>query len=118
MRLLRSRKRRRAHEALALRLQLRVTMLAAQESAASVMKRPARRTIVFLLAASISTWVGCDSATALANAPEGHTDLKGGAAHAPGSNDPTANCSGCHGVTLEGGTDGEPSCFTCHGREW
>lgn len=27
-------------------------------------------------------------------------------------------CSYCHGLGLDGGEKGEPSCYTCHGRRW
>ncbi|MGD8727726.1 MAG: hypothetical protein PVH40_08780 [Gemmatimonadales bacterium] len=47
-----------------------------------------------------------------------HTVIRGGVAHAPGLNDPVANCTQCHGADLQGGTDEEPSCFTCHGQKW
>jgi hypothetical protein len=56
--------------------------------------------------------------TAPDNAPEGHTSVRGGVAHAPGLNTPLQNCTQCHGVDLTGGNDGEPSCFTCHGEKW
>ena len=59
-----------------------------------------------------------DSSTVPEDAPEGHTVLKGGAPHAAGLNDPLQNCSSCHGANLEGGSEGEPSCTTCHGVEW
>ena len=62
--------------------------------------------------------IGCSDTTVPADAPEGHTVMKDGAAHKPGLNDPQTNCVACHGATLEGGADGEPSCFTCHGKKW
>ena len=61
---------------------------------------------------------GCDSKTAPEDAPDGHTTVKDGIPHAPGLNNPTESCVGCHGTTLEGGDGGEPSCFSCHGQEW
>ena len=60
----------------------------------------------------------CGSATAPANAPANHTNFKGGAAHGPGPSNATVNCVQCHGADLQGGTSGEPSCFTCHGKKW
>ena len=74
--------------------------------------------IGFLLAFSLSVLACSDSSTALANAPEGHTILHGGVPHASGAGDPIQNCSSCHGATLQGGTGGEPSCFSCHGQKW
>jgi hypothetical protein len=47
-----------------------------------------------------------------------HTVSKGGVAHAPGLNDPAQNCATCHGADLRGGANGEPSCFSCHGKKW
>ena len=82
---------------------------------AKIFAHPVR--IAWLLALAVLI-LACDSPTDPANAPEGHTDVKGGAAHAPGSNNPLVNCISCHGPTLEGGDDGEPSCFSCHGRVW
>ncbi len=59
-----------------------------------------------------------DSSTAPADAPEGHTVLKGRVPHATGLNNPIQNCATCHGATLQGGDAGQPSCFSCHGRKW
>lgn len=62
---------------------------------------------------------GCGSdETAPENAPDDHRTFEDGVAHAPGLKDPEANCTGCHGDDLGGGDDGEPSCFSCHGRKW
>ena len=52
------------------------------------------------------------------DAPDGHTVVRGGAAHAPGLSNPLANCVGCHGADLRGGPVGQPSCFSCHGQKW
>lgn len=66
--------------------------------------------------------IGCsdDSGSPLdpSDAPLGHTIRQGSAFHAPGLNDPLANCTECHGGDLRGGQNGEPSCFTCHGDIW
>ena len=73
---------------------------------------------VGLAAAAALTACG-DSATEPGDdPPANHTVSIGGALHDPGLNDPEVNCVGCHGATLEGGPDGQPSCFTCHGRQW
>ena len=74
--------------------------------------------IGFLTAFSLSGLACSDSSTNLANAPEGHTNIKGGVPHASGTNDPLQNCSSCHGTTLQGGTGGQPSCYSCHGQKW
>lgn len=67
---------------------------------------------LFLVAACSS------SSTAPADIPDDHTVKKGGAYHAPGLNDPVSNCTTCHGADLMGGTQGQPSCFKCHGKKW
>lgn len=59
-----------------------------------------------------------DSATVPADAPEGHTVMKEGVAHAPGLNNPVAACGQCHGADLRGGNAGQPSCYSCHGQKW
>jgi len=59
-----------------------------------------------------------ESSTDPAGAPEGHTVMEGGVAHAPGLNNPFVNCTNCHGANLQGGSDGEPSCTKCHGVKW
>lgn len=46
-----------------------------------------------------------------------HSVNKDGARHAPGLDNPGANCTACHGSDLRGGTVGV-SCFRCHGAEW
>lgn len=59
-----------------------------------------------------------DDPTLPPDAPEGHTVNKDGVAHMPGLNDPLAECASCHGADLEGGDQGQPGCYSCHGREW
>jgi len=41
-----------------------------------------------------------------------HTENNGGVMHAPGKDNPLANCVACHGSDLTGGTG--PSCYSCH----
>ena len=84
------------------------------------MRRPLRRAGVILmtLAAVVSLPSCTDNSTSLANAPEGHTVLRGGIPHRPGLDDPLQNCTSCHGSNLQGGAEGEPSCTTCHGTKW
>ena len=73
-------------------------------------------TILLVLGALL---VACgDSPTAPANVPEDHTVVKDGVFHAPGLNSPEGTCSACHGADLMGGTNGQPSCFSCHGKKW
>ena len=72
----------------------------------------------FICALALLSAPGCSDETVPPDAPDGHTVMKDGAAHAPGLHDPTNNCVSCHGADLKGGGDGEPSCYSCHGREW
>ena len=44
-----------------------------------------------------------DTPTVPEDAPAGHTVMKGGVPHQPGLNAPLANCTSCHGTTLQGG---------------
>ena len=50
--------------------------------------------------------------------PPNHTVSQSGRLHAPGLCQPQQNCASCHGDDLRGGSNGEPSCFQCHGAEW
>ena len=51
------------------------------------------------------------------NPPSDHTVSKDGVMHRSGLNDPTQNCTTCHGNDLTGGT-AQVSCYECHGQEW
>jgi cytochrome c553 len=83
------------------------------------MKRPSRWVTPLLAAVALMAPLqGCSDSTALADAPEGHTALKGGVPHMPGFNNPLQNCTACHGANLQGGTEGQPSCTRCHGVKW
>lgn len=59
-----------------------------------------------------------DEPTNPADDPAGHTVFEDGVPHAPGLALPAQNCTQCHGADLLGGANGEPSCFSCHGRLW
>jgi hypothetical protein len=47
-----------------------------------------------------------------------HTVNLGGTLHAPGYCQPYTNCVACHGLQLQGGRNGEPSCTSCHDQRW
>lgn len=66
-------------------------------------------------AAAFLFLVACGSSPQ-SGAPEGHTLSNHGVLHRPGIDDPLANCTGCHGDSLQG--DKGPSCTECHGRKW
>ena len=84
------------------------------------MKRTPRGVIATLVALAplIGALACSDSSTAPGDAPEGHTVLKSGVPHATGLNNPLQNCTTCHGASLQGGADGQPSCTSCHGVKW
>lgn len=50
--------------------------------------------------------------------PLAHDVPLAGVDHASGLCDPVNFCSACHGSDLRGGTNGEPSCYECHGALW
>lgn len=64
-----------------------------------------------LLLAVALALAGCGS-----DAPSSHTVNENGVMHAPGLTNPTVNCTGCHGASLQGGRG--PSCTSCHGVKW
>jgi hypothetical protein len=47
-----------------------------------------------------------------------HTVNLGGIMHAPNYCHPLAHCTACHGASLGGGTNGQPSCYSCHEAKW
>ncbi len=47
-----------------------------------------------------------------------HTRGINGVSHAEPAAKAERYCSRCHGAALQGGTAGEPSCYTCHGKTW
>jgi cytochrome c5 len=76
-------------------------------------------TAAVLSAAPIGLLACSDSGTDPTDGgPPNHTVLKGGVAHAPGLTTPAQSCATCHGADLMGGTAGQPSCYSCHGRKW
>jgi hypothetical protein len=84
-----------------------------------VNRRPLASTLAALLVAlTVSAACGDSSTEPGTSPPANHTVSIGGALHDPGLNDPEVNCTACHGATLQGGPDGQPSCFSCHGRQW
>ena len=60
----------------------------------------------------------CGRATEPSGSPPGHTETHGGVGHGVGARQATTQCVSCHGATLQGGANGEPSCYSCHGKKW
>lgn len=61
---------------------------------------------------------GGDATEPSSNVPASHTERHGGVAHGVGARQATTGCISCHGATLQGGANGEPSCYSCHGKKW
>jgi cytochrome c5 len=70
------------------------------------------------LASAVALLVACEDSLVPREPPPGHTVLRDGVAHAPGLGNPVGTCTICHGADLTGGSNGEPSCFSCHGKKW
>jgi hypothetical protein len=47
-----------------------------------------------------------------------HNKNQGGVQHAMDNRKPMQDCTPCHGVTILGGYNNEPSCYKCHGSIW
>jgi hypothetical protein len=78
------------------------------------------RSAPLLLALALALPAACsDSDPALpSDVPATHTVVKDGVRHAPGLQNATQSCTSCHGADLRGGSGGQPSCYTCHGKKW
>jgi hypothetical protein len=61
---------------------------------------------------------GCSDTTAPAGPAPSHTINQGGHWHMPGLRSPQGVCTTCHGADLQGGANGQPSCYSCHGKTW
>jgi hypothetical protein len=69
---------------------------------------------VFALAAFFS----CSKEEAEPRQIPGHTQVFSGIAHGTGAERGERYCTQCHGVNLSGGAGKEPSCLSCHGKNW
>ena len=47
-----------------------------------------------------------------------HDQVLEGVPHAAGLNHAERYCQRCHGQGLVGGSNQEPNCYTCHGKNW
>lgn len=74
--------------------------------------------VIVLAVAVLLAACGGDTAGPSANAPADHTERHGGVSHGVGARQAATGCVGCHGATLQGGVNGEPSCYSCHGKKW
>jgi len=79
--------------------------------------------VVVWLLWSIDCWNAGNPVRAGQGSPAGPPTLShdlalGGVKHASNFCQPVQNCSACHGETLQGGSNREPSCTKCHGKTW
>lgn len=70
------------------------------------------------LVIAIPLFGGCSREEAVPRQIRAHTTLHKGVSHAEPAARAERYCAKCHGVGLRGGAEGEPSCFTCHGKTW
>ena len=77
-----------------------------------------RRPAFALCAAFTLASIACSDNTAPGDALANHTVNMSGRWHAPGLRSPQGVCTICHGADLRGGTEGQPSCYSCHGKKW
>ncbi len=73
------------------------------------------RGVLLALAAALSA---CSKEPAEPREIRAHTRVIKGVSHAEPAAKAERYCSHCHGTALQGGTAGEPSCYTCHGKTW
>jgi hypothetical protein len=59
---------------------------------------------------SQSNWKNCG--------PVQHNKNQSGVLHAMDNRKPMQDCTPCHGSTIRGGYNNEPSCYKCHGSIW
>jgi hypothetical protein len=62
--------------------------------------------------------IACSDKTSPSRVIRGHTQMIKGVSHGVAATRPMRYCQSCHGSSLEGGTNLEPSCYQCHGRNW
>ena len=73
--------------------------------------------ILFVMMLSILN-LSCSSEKAEVRQIRAHLQPIEGVAHPAGLNHAERYCQGCHGSHLIGGSKLEPSCYTCHGKNW
>jgi hypothetical protein len=85
---------------------------ATRELSGSLVAFHARLLCIFLLSFSCS-----DKSQPIRNI-RGHTQIIQGVSHGVPASRPLRYCKNCHGTNLAGGSNLEPSCYQCHGRNW
>jgi hypothetical protein len=73
---------------------------------------------LFWLCAGFAVLPQCRQDSAPIREIRAHTLVKKGVSHGEPLERPRRYCIKCHGDTLQGGSLGEPSCFSCHGVRW
>lgn len=69
----------------------------------------------------VASWLvgtSCSNESAKVTEIRAHNHIIEGVPHALGLNHAERYCQRCHGTGLIGGQDLEPSCYSCHGKNW
>jgi hypothetical protein len=67
---------------------------------------------------SYFAWSSCSTEPAEPRQIPSHTLVNKGVSHAEPAVKAERYCARCHGTGLQGGVAGEPSCYSCHGKNW
>jgi hypothetical protein len=70
------------------------------------------------LATTVGMALGCSEQRQAPREIRGHTLLFNQIPHGVPAARGQRYCSYCHGQSLQGGREFEPSCYTCHGKNW
>jgi hypothetical protein len=74
--------------------------------------------IAALLAFGLYLFNGCSTDEAEPRSIRAHALIKQGVPHAEPAMKAERYCVQCHGAGLAGGPKLEPSCYSCHGKNW
>ena len=74
--------------------------------------------LLVMIGAGVALFVACSTENPDVRQIQGHVTNYDGVAHANAAFAGARHCISCHGATLAGGTNGEPSCYACHGKNW
>ena len=74
--------------------------------------------LTLLFTAIFFAGISCSEESAKSRQIRAHNTEFEGVPHAIGLNHAERYCQHCHGVGLIGGKKLEPSCYTCHGKNW
>lgn len=66
----------------------------------------------------LGIFFSCSTQDAKPREIRGHNQVFSGIPHGIGASKAWHLCTECHGVSLMGGAKLEPSCYSCHGKNW